>query len=221
VCGTCTEECYSQALELVGKDVSTDHVIAQVLRDRPFYENSGGGMTLSGGEPTLQVEFAQELLQKAKEADLHCAVDTCGFCEFEKLERLRPFVDLFLYDLKETDENRHIEFTGFSNHRILDNLHRLDESGAQVRLRCPIIPGCNDWEDHFKRLAEIASELVNLEGVELIPYHTLGESKIERIGKRDVLQMTSGKPDRASINKWAKTLAEFGIEVIGKSGTQY
>jgi glycyl-radical enzyme activating protein len=156
VCGACTEKCYAEALEMIGREMSVEDVLHEVLKDRPFYETSGGGMTLSGGEPLLQIDFSETLLRAAKEAHLHCCIETSGFAPYEHLERIRAFIDLFLYDVKETDAERHREFTGLSNETILANLQRLHDAGAAVLVRLPLIPGLNDSAASFAGLAELA-----------------------------------------------------------------
>jgi len=130
VCGKCAEACYAEALEVIGREASVEEVVEEVLRDKPFYETSGGGMTLSGGEPLLQIDFTEALLKRAKELGLHCCVETSGFGAFENLARIAPCVDLFLYDVKETDNERHIELTGVPNTTILANLRTLHDEGS-------------------------------------------------------------------------------------------
>jgi glycyl-radical enzyme activating protein len=204
VCGACAQECYSGALEIVGRDVSVEEVMATVERDRPFYKVSGGGMTLSGGEPTLQIDFCEALLQAAKGEGLHTCIETCGFSPYDRLERLLPLVDLFLFDLKETDTDLHRRHTGAGNKLILDNLRRLHDSEAHLRLRCPIVPGLNDRADHFDALMQIAMELHRLEGIEIMPYHALGMDKRERFGlDPGVFYRVPGK---ATIEEWSRRL---------------
>jgi glycyl-radical enzyme activating protein len=212
VCGTCAQECYSGALEVVGREASVEEVMATVVRDHPFYEDSGGGMTLSGGEPTLQIDFCEALLRAAKGEGLNTCVETCGFSPYDRLERLLPLVDLFLFDLKETDSDLHRKHTGVGNKLILDNLRRLHDSEAHLLLRCPIVPGLNDRPDHFEALAQMAKELHRLEGIEIMPYHTLGTDKRERFGlDPGVFYPVPGK---ATIEEWSQRLAESGVRVI-------
>ncbi len=148
-CGACTKECHAKALELVGRNITVAEALEEVLRDKPFYETSAGGMTLSGGEPLMQIDFTHALLKAAKDAALHCCVETCGFAPYEKLERIRTLVDLFLYDYKYTGTADHLKYTGVSNEPILTNLRNLHETGAKILLLCPIIPGINDKDEHF------------------------------------------------------------------------
>lgn len=192
-CGRCTEVCPTGALSLAGKEMTAEEVMAEVLCDRAFYEASGGGLTISGGEIFAQFDFAYDLLKLAKEHGLHTCAETCGFTETEKLRRLAPLVDLFLYDWKCTDPALHRQYTGADNHKILENLYVLNEIGANVILRCPIIPGVNDNEGHFSGIAELASRLACVTAVEIEPYHALGTDKAERLGK-DVLRFPVPTP---------------------------
>ena len=153
-----------------------------VLRDLPFYEQSGGGLTLSGGEPLLQFDFAVELLRSAKEKGISTAVETSGFCK-QNITKMSKHVDLWLFDIKLFDEALHKKYTGVSNKQILENLRLLDESGADIILRCPIIPGINLEKEHFEKIAQLASSLTNILAVHLEPYHPLGISKSALLGK--------------------------------------
>jgi pyruvate formate lyase activating enzyme len=210
-CGTCAAACVSGALESVGREASVDEVLREVIRDRVFYETSGGGLTLSGGEPLLQPGFAAELLGGARGQGLHCALETSGFAPWRHLETLLDRVDLFLFDFKETDPERHRQFTGVPNGEILANLRALHDRGARVALRCPIIPGCNDREDHFAGIAALAAELPGLADVELLVYHPLGRAKAARLGLD--APPAAAVPDRAVLRGWADGLARRGVRV--------
>jgi pyruvate formate lyase activating enzyme len=181
-CGKCAEKCYAQAIEIIGKEMTVEEVIEEVIKDKAFYDNSGGGMTISGGEPMMQFEFTKALLEAAKKKGLHTCLDTCGYTKFEKYAKILKNVDIFLYDLKDTDPARHKKYTGVELAPILENLQKLDAAGAAIYLRCPIIPDLNATPEHMKGIAEIADKLVNLREVNLMPYHPLGESKIQRLG---------------------------------------
>ena len=181
-CGRCAAVCPEEALRLAGRRVTVEEVLAYVLRDRPFYETSGGGMTLSGGEPMAQLPFVRALLTAAKAAGLHTAMETCGYAPWEQYREVAPLVDLFLYDFKETDDARHRRYTGVSNVQILENLRRLDGIGAEIVLRCPIIPSYNDTEAHFSGIAATANALHGIREIHVEPYHPLGKSKAEALG---------------------------------------
>ncbi|MCD6508039.1 glycyl-radical enzyme activating protein [Candidatus Poribacteria bacterium] len=183
-CGICVEECYSEALRIAGREVSVEEVMDEVLSDRPFYETSGGGMTLSGGEPLVQPRFALALLQAAKGEGIHTALDTSGFAPWEHLEELLPYTDLVLYDLKHMDEGRHMALTGVSNGRILENLRRLDSVGKRIWIRIPLVPGYNDEDSNYHALGRFLSDLKNVEKIQILTYHKLAESKYESIGRR-------------------------------------
>ena len=212
-CGSCSDECWAGALEYVGRQVSVAEVMAEVLRDRPFYDTSGGGLTLSGGEPMSQPEFTLALLRAAKAEGIHCCVETCGLAPDGAFEQVWPHVDLFLFDVKETDELRHRAATGVSNATILANLKMLHDRGARLRLRLPLIPGLNDHEDHFTGIAALVETLARLEGVEVMPYHPLGRDKYERLG----LTPRPGLPDASAggqtLRRWIDRLEALGVAV--------
>jgi pyruvate formate lyase activating enzyme len=216
VCGACTLECYSGALELVGRDATVDEVLTEVMRDEPFYETSGGGMTLSGGEPMMQFEFARALLAAAKGQDLHCCIETCGHAPWARYMQVLPYVDLFLYDIKETDSDRHLTYTGVSNDRIIANLRALHDQGAQISLRLPIIPGYNDRPDHFQGVAALVHSLPNLRDVQVMPYHPLGSGKVERMGLDPDRREHSTSPDRETIACWIDEFERLGICLVNE-----
>ena len=171
------------AMESYGYEISADEIIADVMKDEAFYKNSGGGITLSGGEPLAQPEFCIEVLKKAKEQGLHICMESCGHVNREILARSAEYVDLYLFDYKETDAEKHRAYTGVDNSLILENLRYLDSVGKQIILRCPIIPDFNDTKEHFDGIANIANELDGVVKVELEPYHDFGCGKYERLGK--------------------------------------
>lgn len=181
-CGKCAEICCSNALELCGEEKTAKEIMDIVLQDKPFYDESGGGITLSGGEPLLQYDFTRSLLKCAKQHGLHTAVETCGFSN-KDLSALHDFVDLWLYDVKVFPEEEHIKYTGVSNKVILDNLHLLNGMGAKIVLRCPIIPDINMSSPHFTAIADLANALDNVIAIHLEAYHPLGLSKAEQLGK--------------------------------------
>ena len=184
-CFACAAECYSGALEVIGKEWTVADVLAEVAKDKPFYEESGGGMTLSGGEPLVQFEFAKRLLLGAKAMGLHTCVETCGFAPGGRLAELAPLADLFLFDYKETDPALHREHTGQTNEDILRNLRLLDGLGAAIVLRCPIVPGLNLREDHLRGIARLAGSLANCRAIHIMGHHGLGEAKRGRLGARE------------------------------------
>ena len=216
LCGTCAENCYADALEMIGRETSVEEVIQDVLRDRPFYETSGGGMTVSGGEPLMQIDFTEALLQAAKAENLHCCIETSGFAPTAAVDRVRPFVDLFLYDVKETDRDRHIAATGVPNDIILANLCHLHDVGEHILVRLPIVPGINDTAEHFDGIASLARELPRLEGFEIMPYHRLGEGKLERLGLGNHDRVTVDAPDPAVVAQWIDTLSRREVKIVNE-----
>jgi pyruvate formate lyase activating enzyme len=170
--------------------VTVEEVLAEVTRDALYFEASGGGMTLSGGEPLIQPDFAYELLRRYKreEKGRHTAVETCGFVEWPVIAYLAPEVDLFLYDVKHLDPAEHLRLTGQSNELILDNARRLAASGHGLVIRLPLIEGCNDRRDHLEALADFTLSLPGVRRIDLLPYHRLGEPKYRRLGKHYALE---------------------------------
>ncbi|MGC8833939.1 MAG: glycyl-radical enzyme activating protein, partial [Armatimonadota bacterium] len=152
-CGACVEVCPAEARAVSGRWMTAEEVLAAAERDRRYYTASGGGITLSGGEPTLQLDFAEAVLKLAKAADLHTCVDTCGFAPWEAFERLLPLTDLFLYDLKAISPELHLSTTGADNRPILDNARRLAASGAEIVFRIPVVPGINDSAEELHAIA--------------------------------------------------------------------
>ena len=181
-CGACATVCPMEALCIVGQKVSVDEVMMPVRADCRYYETSGGGLTVSGGEPFLQPDFLEALLQAARRENIHTAVETSGCMPLEVYERLFSLVDLFLYDCKETDPTRHLAYTGRDNKQILKNLDWLIRHGACVRLRCPIIPGLNDHQEHLDGIAALLKRYSEIEGCELMAYHKMGAAKYTELG---------------------------------------
>lgn len=182
-CGKCAAVCPAQALEMIGREASVEEILREVLADKEFYEQSGGGMTLSGGEPLAQPDFSVTLAEGARENGVGVCVETCGYGERAALLRLAAFTDLFLFDYKLTDPEKHKAYTGVSNQSILSNLEALDEAGAPVILRCPMIPGVNLAKGHYEGIARLANRLQRCEEVHLMPYHPLGISKSDQLGR--------------------------------------
>jgi len=193
-CGACAEACVAGALELAGREMTADDVLAEVMRDAPFYKRSSGGGTISGGEPLVHYRFTRELLSATNSRGVHSALDTSGHCPWEHLEGVLPYVDLFLYDVKHMDPEKHIALTGVSNDRILENLRRLDETGKPVWIRVPLVPGQNDEEENYHAMGRFFSTLKSVERVEILRYHRLAESKYERMGSEYKLKGLEAPP---------------------------
>ncbi len=186
-CAKCVTVCYANALEVCGEVKTAEEIISIVLRDKPFYEESGGGMTLSGGEPLMQYDFSLSLLKLAKSHRLHTALETSGFSGRD-LATLNDYVDLWLYDIKLFPEPEHVNHTGVSNRQIFNNLYLLDRIGANIILRCPIIPHINLTVAHFDKLASLSNSINNVAAIHLEPYHPLGLSKAQQLCKTQTYQ---------------------------------
>jgi len=182
-CGQCVEACPNQALELVGNYVTVKELFQEVNKDSPFYRRSNGGVTIGGGEPTMQHEFVTEFLKKCKQQYIHTAIETCGYVKWEHLEKLLEYLDLVHFDIKHMDALVHKELTGVSNELILENARRVSTIHPMI-IRIPVVPGCNDSDDNILATARFATELgENLKRIELLPYHKFGSQTYARIGK--------------------------------------
>jgi pyruvate formate lyase activating enzyme len=209
-CGACADVCFAEARERVGRVMTVAQVMAEVERDIAFYDESGGGVTLSGGEPLWQQEFALALLQACKEKEIHTALDTCGFAAWNTFERVRAYVDVFLYDLKLINSEQHRKFTGRSNVLVLRNLESLLQCGHKIILRVPIVPGINDDEPTARQLAAYATTLPHVQEIELLPYHRLGVEKYNRLSNAYNLPDTL-PPSETKMAELAHILREFGL----------
>jgi len=179
-CGACVDACPSGARQLAGRRMTVPEVLAEVMKDQVFFDESGGGVTVSGGEPLLQAGFVEALLAACKERRIRTVLDTCGFADPGVLRRVSEHVDLFFYDLKLMDSEKHLRFTGVKNELILQNLKMLAECGKSIVVRVPVIPGVNDDSENFDALSECLTSF-GLQDVDLLPYHSLGSDKYERL----------------------------------------
>jgi pyruvate formate lyase activating enzyme len=212
VCGACAKACYNGAREVSGYLASVDQVMSEVLRDTPFFEGSGGGVTFSGGEPLLQHRFLLELLRACRDKELHTVVDTSGYATWEVLNSIRGYVDLFLFDLKMMDDERHIRYTGVSNRLILSNLKQLAETGSAIYIRIPLIPGINDDEENLRQSGEFIRSLPNISGVELMGYHDLAAAKYQALGMDYHLRDIKA-PSKDELKSSANILERAGLQV--------
>lgn len=208
-CLVCVDACRFQALSICGKYLSIGEILEEVLKDRPFYKNSGGGVTVSGGEPLSQWEFVCELCKAFKENQLHVALETSGFAPWKYFEKVLEYVDLVLYDVKHLDPVKHLEGTGVDNGLILENLRRAAKK-AKIWVRMPLIAGYNDSPDHITNLVSLAKE-IGAEKISLLPYHEGGKSKCEQIGK--IYPIPEAKaPSEESIKEIQGLITKLGIE---------
>ena len=211
-CGECTDTCFAEARELIGKEMTVAQVMAEIERDLSFYDESGGGVTFSGGEPLWQRDFVLALLQECKRREIRTAVDTSGAISWQTLDRVRPFTDLFLYDLKHMDDATHKKLTGVSNHFILHNLRQLSAHGHNIILRFAIIPGLNDSDENIRQTGEFAASLPQRHPISILPYHATATDKYQRINQP--YQLTHLQPPTdIRMADIAATLRSYGLEV--------
>lgn len=184
-CGSCREVCAAEAMTAYGKDITAEELLPQLLEDKDFYETSGGGITLSGGECLMQPDFCAQVLKECKESGLNTAVDTCGFVPRENLDKVIPYTDKFLYDIKAIDEDVHIKCTGRSNKIILENLKYLDSKNCKIEIRIPYVPEYNAHQ--IPEIAEFLKPLKNVVKVRVLPYHNYAASKYEALKTENTL----------------------------------
>lgn len=184
-CGSCEKNCLGNALTLYGKETTAEELMPILLEDKAFYDSSGGGITLSGGECLCQPDFCAEILKSSKKNGLNTAVDTCGYVPRAAIDKVMPFTDMFLYDIKAIDENVHIKCTGHSNRQILENLKIIDAAGKKTEIRYPYVPGYNSGE--AEKIADFVSGLKNVTGVRVLPYHNYAASKYLSLGMKNTL----------------------------------
>ena len=212
-CGDCVDRCYSNALEMAGRILNVAEVLEKVLKDAVFYRNSGGGVTLSGGEPLLQPEFTGELLRHAQINGIHTALDTSGYAQWEVLEKVLSHVDLVLYDLKHMDSAIHKRLTGVPNELIHENLKRIDTMEKPIWIRVPLIPGLNDGEENYHQLGDFISKLSHVERIDLLRYHRLAESKYEKTGMSYPLKGLL-TPEKKDVEHLREILRGYGLKNV-------
>jgi pyruvate formate lyase activating enzyme len=211
LCGKCIEKCPALAREMIGEKLTIEEVIKEIEKDLVFYEESGGGVTFSGGEPLGQSEFLEGLLNGCREKKIHTAVDTSGYISWEILNKISPKVDLFLYDLKLMDIERHKKYTGVSNEIILENLKKLSSVHHNIFVRFPVIPGINDDYQNIKETGEFLSSL-KIAQVNLLPYHYIGIDKYKRLGRTYKL-ITTQPPLEEKLSEISGILRKFNLNV--------
>ena len=200
-CEKCTIFCPQNAREICGREYTAEEVLKIILKDKSFYDASGGGVTFSGGECMLQIDFLEEILRLCKENGIHTAVDTAGHVPYDYFERILPYTDLFLYDVKCLDSEKHKKFVGVSNARILENLEKLLAAGASVLVRIPVIPEVNDSAEEMKAVSAFLRKGNNSPRVELLPYHRMGEHKYTALGKEATLFEVPSEEKMALLRK--------------------
>ena len=183
LCSECTRVCPTKALTIIGKDITPKDVFDIIIKDKAFYIQGGGGLTISGGEALSHVDYCVDLLKLCKEKEIHTCIETSGYAPHSSVEKILPFVDLFLFDFKVSNEQIAKDYVGGSMESIRRNFEYINEQGKDIVLRCPIIPGVNDTVEHFNTIGEMTINYPNLKSVELLPYHNFGISKGKNIGK--------------------------------------
>ena len=207
-CGRCVAVCPNKALTLYGEQRTPEELLPELLADRRFYRESGGGVTVSGGEPLLQSAFCAALFRELKREGIHCAVDTCGNVPFRAVEEVLPYTDLFLYDLKQMDDALHRRWTGASNRLILENLRRISAAGKEFEIRIPVVPGVNDTEEMFQAAAAFLRDLPGLRAVKLLPYHDFARSKYTAVGRCDTMPHAA-PPPQDQLAQWGELFRSF------------
>ncbi len=212
LCGACVEACCPQALVLYGREVTVEQLMSEILPDREFYEQSGGGITVSGGDPLIQPDFCAAFLQACRENGLHTAVDTSGAVPWSAFEKVLPHTDLVLFDLKHFDDAEHRRWTGLGNSRILENLLTLGRLGVSVEVRIPCLPTVNDG-DVLEAIAGFLRQVPSLTGVRLLPYHDFARSKFGAIGLEDTMPLVD-KPSQEQMEDLREIVRRHGLVVL-------
>lgn len=196
----------------IGYKVSANEVVTEIIKDLPFYEESQGGATFSGGEPMLQIEFLQSLLAECKKKEIHTAIDTTGYAPFNDFEKIYDITDIFLYDLKLMDDKIHYEYCGVSNKLIHENLIRLSSLGNKIILRLPIIPTITDTEENITQIINFISKLKNIQEINLLPFHSSAKSKYERMKKENKV-VNLAPPSKEHMDELRTKFSKIGIQV--------
>ncbi|HEY43827.1 MAG TPA: glycyl-radical enzyme activating protein [Anaerolineae bacterium] len=211
-CGICVEVCPAGAYELIGRSMSVDELVAELMKDRIFYEVSGGGVTFSGGEPTLQHRFVRRVAQELKGDQIHVTLDTCGNVPWENLQSLMDVVDLVLYDIKLVNNDKHIQFTGTSNEVIMQNAKKLSDAGIPLIIRLPLLPGINDTTGEINEMANFIEKLESVKQIDILPYHKLGMGKYQMLGREYQLERLE-PPDRDQLEQLREIIQAHGFKV--------
>ncbi|HVN96091.1 MAG TPA: glycyl-radical enzyme activating protein [Syntrophorhabdaceae bacterium] len=214
-CGHCVDVCPEEAREVMGKVMTAKEVVGEVMKDAIFYKNSGGGVTISGGDPFAQPAFSAAILKFSREEGIHTAIETCGLAPWITIEKILPYVDLVLYDMKHMNTAEHKRLTGVSNELILENAKRIfHEKHIPLVIRVPVVPGYNDSADNMDTLATfVVHELSPFLQIHLLPYHRLGESKIEQL-ERDQSPLNSAPPDEERMLSLKQIMEERGLKKV-------
>jgi pyruvate formate lyase activating enzyme len=217
-CFKCVGECYYNARSASGKPYTPQSLFKELMKDEIAFRTSGGGVTLSGGEPMQHLAFCNELLAQLKGAGIHTAMETCGYARWEDFQAIQDKVDLFLYDIKLIDSEKHKIWTGGYNQAIMENATRLAQDGANIIIRVPLIPGVNDTEEEFRKISEFASALKNVSEMHILPFHQVGASKYDMVGKTYTLKDLEEENDQ-TIQMCRRIAERAGLRVsVGGTG---
>jgi len=209
-CAKCVDVCVPQALKVFGKEMSTEEVMEEIRKDIQYYRESGGGMTVSGGEPLLQVDFVMELLKRCQEEGIHTCLETCGYASRESLGKVLPYAMLVLYDMKHIDPVVHRRLTGFSNKIIIRNLKFIVSMGIPLIIRMPLIPGFNDSDEVITGIARAITSINKLKEIELLSYHNYGTGKYKMLDRHYKLEKLQ-RPEDAKLKRAKEIIDSFGI----------
>jgi pyruvate formate lyase activating enzyme len=212
MCGLCVDACLTGAREIIGKEMTVAEIMSEVEKDRIFYDQSGGGVTFSGGEPLMQPKFLVELLNQCRMNGIHTAIDTTCYAEPEVLKDIAAKADMLLCDVKHMDDRMHIEYTGVGNELILNNIRELAGNGTKIIIRVPVIPGFNDGRKNIEMTAQFVKSLQNSDRIDILPYNSGGLEKSVRLNT-DLDLMKTHEPDDETMESIAETFRNYGFEV--------
>ena len=213
LCGKCIEACWPGALRYAAQLQSVDEVFSSIIREKPFFDHSGGGLTIGGGEASSFPDFCLALIAKCHGNGIRVAIDTCGYTLSEESLKALDAADLLLYDIKGIDEKQHIENTGVSNKRILDNFHHFTEIGKPMIVRLPVIPGCNDQPEDQEKVIQLLKNAPNVERVDIIPFHTFGSVKYGELGMPYPMPEDAKPLTEKDVADYAQRLRDAGLNV--------
>lgn len=213
LCGECTRVCWPGALRFAAQPASASEIFASLLREKPFFDHSGGGLTIGGGEASAFPDFCLELIGLCHENGIRVAIDTCGYTLSDRSLKALEAADLLLYDIKGIDEKKHIENTGVSNQKILENFHHMTRIGKPVIVRLPVIPGCNDQPQDQEKVMELLKSAPNVERVDIIPYHTFGSVKYKELGMTYPMPDDTKPLSDSDVKDYADALRAAGLNV--------
>lgn len=210
-CGNCSQNCPTKAMQLKGEKMSIDQIINIVEKDKEFYKTSRGGVTISGGEPLFQANFLKKLLEECHIRGLHTVVETAGFASWSSIKAIIPYTDIFFYDLKIMNNDKHLQYTGVQNDLILNNLTKLQKETNQIVIRIPVIPGINDDDENVSLLTNFLKK-IRFKKIDLLPYHFYGEKKYKMLGRSYALNFLE-KPTKNAISQYRNRLRKHGFKV--------